>query len=291
MRIRLALLGLLTTTASCSQIDLCYLNPSLCGQDAGFEKDARSDSEDEGATQDGSRSDGGGGFCAMQNDAGYLLCSDFDPPAQTVMGDFETIASVGSHGGTFSLSKIHVSAPYGALGVANPFPAGGTTGVYFMSTLWTESTPHSLRCSLEWNPQALSHVPNDFGRVVSIGLGRGSGDAGTEPNTLDLNMLASGELVMVEYYPSFPSSVTHDITSAITTKRWYAVELAVTPPSKYLVTVTGEGSVDTSIQGQLKYPIPSTSVGTIDVGPAYYDESTTEESPGWSFDYDNIVCR
>ena len=40
----------------------------------------------------------------------------------------------------------------------------------------------------------------------------------------------------------------------------------------------------------LNVPLSATSHATVEVGPTYFGGTNAMPSPGWTFDYDNIIC-
>jgi hypothetical protein len=220
-------------------------------------------------------------WCASQ-DAGYLLCSDFDQAGGVTQG-FDIGLTTNGVGGSFNLdTATFVSSPRSALGIASPFSAGETTGDIIVADLWPlGTTPASLSCAFQWDPVALSTTPNDYGHVIEIALWSDAA-ATTSIVTYNLNMEASGELIMLEYGTSLNQS--HNVTSSIVSGSWTNVSLALTS-STYAVTVG-----NTMVNGNLGAPFPSTAHITVEIGPAYFAGDTTAPSPGWTFGYDNVIC-
>jgi hypothetical protein len=225
-----------------------------------------------------------GDWCASQ-EAGYRLCADFDDSLTAAQGfDLEAKQGVG---GQFSLNTAtFVSAPESALGVANPFDAGQTSGDRLEKSLWLLGpTPSTFECTLQWNPAALSTTPNDYAHVLELALW--SDAAGTQSIvTYSLNMQVNGQLVMLEYYASMTSaSATHLVTTSVAPK-WTNVVISISATAQtYSVTV---GNMNAA--GNLSKPIPSTSHGVVEIGPAYFGGDTDASSPGWTFGYDNVLC-
>ncbi len=271
----------------------CGLFPDLSGlaeKDAGVLDAPVTDASGDVATTDAppdviTTPDGAATWCATQ-DAGYRLCADYDE-SNNVTQSFDSEGQVGV-GGTLSIStSTFVSASQSAFGIANPFGPGQTSGDREIKALWAlGATPGSISCTLQWDPVALSTTQNDYAHVISIGLYADS--AGTQALvSYNVNMLATGQLVLLEYYPNQGSAnATHVISSSIAVNTWRAVTLTFSATAQ-----TYSASYGTSgTSGVLAKPVPSTSFASAEIGPAYFGGSTTTASPGWAFGYDNVIC-
>jgi hypothetical protein len=181
----------------------------------------------------------------------------------------------------------YVSPAESALGIANPFSAGQTSGDRLQKSLWPlGSTPKAISCALQWDPVALSTTTNDYAHILEIALW--SDTAATQSIvTYSVNMQGNGQLVMLEYYASQPlANATHNVTSSVVVNKWTPVMLSVSASTQmYSVTV---GTLSAS--GVLSKPLPTTSHATLEIGPAYFGGNTTASSPGWTFGYDNVIC-
>jgi hypothetical protein len=231
-----------------------------------------------------------GDWCALQP-TGYRLCSDFDLPAQSVTDGFDHGLVPNGVGGSFSLdTNIFLSSPRSALGKANPFPAMGTSGILLIGTLWALGpTPSTLSCTIAWNPRNLSTTTNDYAHVIEFGQYSDAQET-MEPFTLSINMNGDGTLILLEYYRyDLSKNATHAIPYSVATGGWIPVRMALAvgiSATTYTVSVGGvqaDGST-------LSVPLPAMSHGTFEVGPAFFGGNTTAASPGWTFDYDNVVC-
>jgi hypothetical protein len=278
----------------------CTLTTDLGGlsgagaHDAGALPDARS-GEDGAPSSDSAPVDASSGettptadWCAAQ-DAGYRLCSDFDRPGDGVTQGFDLglIQVPNSAGGSFQIDpSAFVSPPNGVLGRANPFPAGGVSGTRLVGTLWALGpTPQAVLCTVAWNPQALSTTANDYAHVIEIVL-YSSALEDTFVATFSVNMQGDGSLILLEYYPLQPSkNATHTIPVSVVPHAWIPVRLSIGNGNTFDIAV-GDGHTS----GALAVPLPSTSHGTLEVGPAYFAGSTTASSPGWLFGFDNAIC-
>jgi hypothetical protein len=85
---------------------------------------------------------------------------------------------------------------------------------------------------------------------------------------------AMSQMIMIPV-PVMPSSV------------WLPIEVSLTLSSSptYHVQVS-----DFDASGTLVNPIGPASHAMLEIGP-YCTGMTTEPSPGWTFDYDNVTCR
>jgi hypothetical protein len=222
-----------------------------------------------------------GPWCAA-HDAGYLFCADFDESNMAVQA-FDLEGQVGQ-GGMFSVTtSTFVSAPQSALGVANPFDAGQTSGDRLIKSLWSlGTTPASITCSTQWDPVALSTTPNDYAHVIAFELY--SDAMGTQQIAyFGLNMLPSGALELLEIHGN--TATPHAVVSSVATGSWVPVTMTLSPGQQYSVTVGTQNAT-----GTLASPVPSPSHGTLEVGPAYFAANTPSSSPGWTFGYDNVIC-
>jgi hypothetical protein len=230
-------------------------------------------------------------WCASQ-DAGYRLCSDFDLDAEPVTQGFDlgAVPVPFGEGGSFELDpKNFVSPPRGALGIANPFPAGGTSGDRLEGTLWPLGpTPAAVACSVEWNPREVSTVSGDYAHVFSITAYSDAAEADQVVN-LSIQMHADGSVIFLEDYPDESMDANHPLVSSVAIDKWHAVELALGTSGAGTTYKVTFGGVEKSA-GTLVVPLPSTSHVIFSVGPAYFAGSTSTSSPGWTFDYDNVVC-
>jgi hypothetical protein len=267
------------------------------GADAWFEATADlppDDAADDGdATGDGNAGgDAGSLWCASQ-DAGYLLCSDFDRPGESVTQGFDLgLMQVPNSGGTFQLDpSSFVSPPNAAVGRANSYGASGSGGAFLHGSLWPlGAAPATLDCSVQWSPVELSPAANDWAHIVALSV---YSDAATQNEVFDLNvkLLSDGTLALDEIYQgSGPGqSVRHILPISIATGQWYSVHMSLTNGAggtSYAVTVGGVQAPG----GTLMHPLPASSHGTFRTGPAYYQGANTTPSPGWTFRYDDVIC-
>lgn len=225
------------------------------------------------------------GWCASQG-VGVRFCSDFDESSSAAQGyDLESQQGVG---GSLQIdTSSYVSAPHSALGVANPFGAGQTSGDRLSKSLWLAgATPATITCSFQWNPVALSKVQNDYAQAIEIALYADA--AATQPLvTYSLNMLSSGELELVEYRDASTAPATFPTGATILLGRWTNVSLSISSAQQtYSVTVG-----TTNASGSLSQPVPTSSRGALEVGPAYFAAATATPSPGWTFGYDDVLCQ
>ena len=291
-----ALAGVLAYSARCMIhiADGCPDGPSPClpgniGPDGGTPAARANDANV--ADGDVPDSAAASGFCATQR-PGHRLCSDFDLPGESVTQGFDLgLVQIGGVGGTFTLDPTpHVSPPNAALGTATAFPAGGTSGALLVGTLWPLGpTPATVDCSLQWNPQLLSTVVNDYEHVVALVL---YADAQTTAPSfsLNVNLQGDGQLLLLEYYPSQPSTNTnHIIPLQVATGGWLPVHMALSASGGSVTYDVSVGGVQAP-GGSLALPFPATSHATLQVGPAFFDGTTATQSPGWQSAYDNVVC-
>jgi len=271
-----------------SSLAACALFPDVGGLDTGdaSPNDASHDAMIDGA--DGAiTSEASGDFCTAQS--AYRLCSDFDQSGGVTQGfDIGLVAVPNGQGGTFTLdTNDFVSSPNGALGVANPFGAGQVSGTRIIGTLWPlGATPASLDCQAQWKPLALSTTANDYAHVVAVSF-YSDAQENDQFASLNLNMQGDGTLVLLEYGPK---TAQFNVPITVTTSSgWLPVYLSVTFGS----TLTYSIEVNGASTGSHPFvnTMPSTSHAEFEVGPAYFGGSTTTQSPGWTFAYDNVVCR
>lgn len=229
-------------------------------------------------------------WCAAR-DAGYRLCSDFDQSDAVTQGfDLGAETVPGSVGGSFALdSTDFVSPSNSALGKANPFAPGQTTGIRLIGTLWPLGPiPAAVDCTLMWKPVGLSTTAQDYAHVVQI-VFYTDAQQKSEVASLSINMQGDGAIILLEDYGvQSPDNAVHPIGSNITPNTWYPVSLSFASSASgasYQVKVGDKRSA-----GTLARVLPSNSYGTLEVGPAYFAGATTSPSPGWSFAYDNVVC-
>ena len=232
--------------------------------------------------------DASGDWCASQQ-TGFRLCSDFDQTGGVTQGFDIGLAEVpNGTGGSFTLDpSSFVSSPNGALGIANPFGAGQVSGTRIIATMWPLGpTPASLDCQVQWKPIALSTTANDYAHVISIGFYSDAQE--NDPiDSINFNMQGDGSLVLLEYGTQ---TASHTIPITITTTSgWVPISISLTFGASvtYAVTVGGASAPGNAFVNT----IPTTSHAELEVGPAYFGGSTTKNSPGWTFDYDNVVCR
>lgn len=239
-------------------------------------------------TSDANVETGSGDWCASQA-AGFVLCSDFDQSGGVTQGfDIGLEEVQNGTGGSFALDPTSfVSAPNGALGIANPFGAGQVSGTRIIGTMWPLGpTPKTLDCQFQWKPVALSTTANDYAHVFSIAF-YSDAQQNDQLDSINLNMQGDGSLVLLEYGSQ---NATHTVPIAITTSSgWIAVDVSLTfgASSSYHLTVGAAVAPGSAFVNA----IPSTSHTTLEVGPAYFGGATTSSSPGWTFDYDNVLCR
>jgi len=261
------------------------------GTDAGGDTgtDAGADVRVDTGLKSDAGTDAGVDWCASQ-DAGYRVCSDFDLTTGSVTQGFDIglVPVAGGAGGNFTLdTSVFVSPPNAALGVANPYPKDGTSGINLDATLWpTGSTPTTVHCSAVWNPRKLSTITNDYAHVIDMVLF----DDKTESKQivyLGINMNGDGTIEVLEYYPTGGAG-NHVIPYTVPTDEWLPIDLSFTTSSG---VTSFRASVDgTAVSGPLLLPFPATSYAILEIGPAYYAGSNVAPSPGWTFDYDNVIC-
>ena len=237
-------------------------------------------------------------WCATQN-AGYRLCSDFDLPDATIGQGFNLGVSPVPYGegGSFTFDpSVHTSSPNSGLGVANPFPPGETSGDRLEATLWSLGpTPPSVQCALDWYPRQFSTVAGDYAHVASLTVYTDAQGTVSDVN-LSVQMHADGSLVLLEdYTTSAALDATHPIPITVATGQWYAVSMTFTTSggtTSYAIAVDSVQSAGTvgHASGTLSQPFPASTNVAIAVGPAYYAGGTTAPSPGWIFNYDNVIC-
>ncbi len=223
-----------------------------------------------------------GPFCAAQ-EAGYRVCADFDESSNVVQS-FDLASQYGV-GGQFSVTTTtFTSPPQSALGVAFAYDAGQFGGDYLVKSVWPLGTTPSITCDFDWQPVAVSTVANDYAHLMEVALW--SDDAATQGIvTYSLNLQGDGSVVLLEFGNT--TNASHTVTSTITLGTWVHVQIAIDVGSQlYSATI---GSANAS--GVLSTAIPTPSHGTIEVGPVYFGGATTSPSPGWTFVYDNVICR
>jgi len=256
-----------------------------------------------GGTNDGGSTDAGSdgpNWCATQAaQAKFILCSDFDLDDTAVAQNFGAgVAAVpaGSDSGTMQFeTTAYQSPPRGAASHANAFgDAEGPAGMVLVGGLWDPSVslPTSVTCELQWYPVELSTSAGDGAEVASIFAFSGPKANGVEQIELSLYVEAGGKLHTFERYPgSALMDTTHDFINAkATTNMWHSVTIALSAigqmQAAYAVTVDGE-----QVTNPFKVPVPLQGFANFAVGANDNNNRPGVASTGWTFDYDNVICR
>jgi hypothetical protein len=213
-----------------------------------------------------------------------LLCDDFDEGSSVSQEGVPFLSTVGN-GGSFALSGNSYTPPNSVLGTTNPSNDDAGGGVLLSGGLTPQPAPPQLTCQVQLQPLALSATPGDSASVFMLSF---TDSGGLSTGTLSLVTDVAGNASFTETYPNADGGslvLSHPLGVTLTNGDWSLFVLTRnTGGASTSFTASLGGS---AASGTLEVPLPPVVTIALSMGPV----DPGGPSTGWSFLYDDLVCR
>jgi hypothetical protein len=225
-------------------------------------------------------------FCSGQGGS-IVYCNDFDEPSNAALGF--NLVRIYDGGGTLALSSTAMSPPSSLQATASP--RSSTTELYTGAAgVENVGSRSAMTCDFDWRAtQGFGSDPLDTAAIVVIAM-----SAGETTGLFSVIVGPLGTVIPAAEVTSMPvvvdagSTIYAPLTQNVDVGDWFhfTVDLDLVVGT-WTVTLKGSVAAVNTIPSMAKSstPVPM----SLNIGAA--DFQSKEPSVGWSFLYDNVICR